>query len=57
MPASAEPGDLVEVVARAAGLPDRAVADVLYGLTPPTDRSLADLAAQLDRLESEVSSP
>ena len=57
VPASAEPGDLVEVVARAAGLPDRAVADVLYGLTPPTDRSLADLAAQLDRLESEVSSP
>lgn len=57
VPASAEPGDLVEVVARAAGLPDRAVADVLYGPTPPTDGSLADLAAQLDRLESEVSSP
>ena len=57
VPASAEPGDLVEVVARAAGLPDRVVADVLYGPTPPTDGSLADLAAQLDRLESEVSSP
>lgn len=57
VPASAEPGDLVEVVARAAGLPDRLVAGVLYGPPPPTDRSLADLAAQLDRLESEVSSP
>lgn len=57
VPASAEPGDLVEVVARAAGLPDRVVAGVLHGPTPPTDRSLADLAAQLDRLESEVSSP
>lgn len=55
VPASAEPGTLVEAVASATGHSQRQVHQLLYGPVPDSNRSLADLASQLDHLESEVS--
>ena len=55
MPA-ATMADLVDAVSRASGLPPDYVRQALDGPPPLSDRSLMDLAAQLDRLESEVSS-
>ena len=55
VPASAEPATLVAAVTAATGLPERSVSQILYGPVPDSNRSLADLATQLDGLESEVS--
>lgn len=46
--------EMVEATARASGRPPQYVDTILYGQIPRDDRSLADLAVELDRLESEV---
>ncbi|WP_172192263.1 DUF4350 domain-containing protein [Actinomyces faecalis] len=55
VPASADAGALTQAVAAATGYPERAIAHLLYGPTPDSNRSLADLATHLDRIENEVS--
>lgn len=54
LPHSADAGATIEAVARATGRPPEHVAHVLYGPPPSDDRALADLADELDHLESEV---
>lgn len=54
LPPSADPGTVRETIAHATGLPAETVEAALYGLPPTTDQSLAQLAADLDRIESEV---
>lgn len=54
VPAGAGTDELVAAVARATGRPEPLVHEVLAGAPPTDDRALADLAVQLDRLESEA---
>lgn len=56
LPTGAGRGEFIDALCRDGRLRPADVDRVLYGPTPPDDRSLADLAAQLDRLESEVHS-
>lgn len=56
LPTGAGRGELIDALCRDGRLRPADVDRILYGPTPPDDRSLADLAAQLDRLESEVHS-
>ncbi|WP_159625669.1 DUF4350 domain-containing protein [Actinomyces sp. zg296] len=56
LPTGAGRGELIAALCRDGRLQPADVALVLYGPTPTDDRSLTDLAAQLDRLESEVHS-
>lgn len=53
---SAEGALLVDALTRATSRSAPAVQELLYGPVPSDDRSLADLAVQLDHLESEVTS-
>lgn len=52
--AGAGRAELVEAAARVSGSLPQHVDMILYGPIPRDDRSLADLAVELDRLESEV---
>ncbi|AMD86510.1 hypothetical protein AXF14_01470 [Actinomyces radicidentis] len=54
VPAGAATDELVAAVARATGRPEPLVHEVLACDPPTDDRALADLAVQLDRLESEA---
>ena len=54
LPSQARPADVADAAAQATGYPPRLVHELLCGPVPSTDRVLADLAVQLDRLESEV---
>lgn len=54
---AAQPGALVEAVARATGRPAPDVSGLLYGPPPQDDQQLLTLTAQLDQLESEVYRP
>ncbi|GGO96203.1 hypothetical protein GCM10011612_05840 [Actinomyces gaoshouyii] len=56
LPTGAGRGELIDALCRDGRLRPADVDRILYGPTPPDDRSLSDLAAQLDRLESEVHS-
>ncbi|QPL05847.1 MULTISPECIES: DUF4350 domain-containing protein [Actinomyces] len=53
---SADGALLTDALARATSQSAPAVQELLYGPVPSDDRSLADLAVQLDHLESEVTS-
>lgn len=54
MPSGSERADVARTASRTTRWPPQLVDEVLRGPVPPTDRALADLAVQLDRLESEV---
>ena len=54
LPSQARPADVADAAAQATGYPPRLVHELLCGPVPSSDRVLADLAVQLDRLESEV---
>ena len=54
LPPGSERAAVARATAQATGWPQRTVDKVLRGPIPSNDRALADLAVQLDRLESEV---
>lgn len=54
LPAGAGRDHLVHAVSAATSLPPEVIDRTLYGPPPTTDQRLADLAHQLDQLESEV---
>ncbi|NUU16831.1 DUF4350 domain-containing protein, partial [Cellulomonas humilata] len=54
LPRSAPAPVVVDAVARATTRPAQAVEALLYGPPPTDDRGLAQLARDLDHLESEV---
>lgn len=54
VPAGTGADELVGAVARTTGRPEPLVRETLTGAPPTDDQSLADLAVQLDRLESEA---
>lgn len=56
LPEGAGRGEFIDALCRGGRLRPDDVDRLLYGPTPPDDRSLVDLATQLDRLESEVHS-
>ena len=54
LPPGTERAAVARTTAQATGWPQRTVDKILRGPIPSNDRALADLAVQLDRLESEV---
>jgi len=54
LPPGTERAAVARTAAQATGWPQRTVDKILRGPIPSNDRALADLAVQLDRLESEV---